>query len=444
MRHLLEVLAVFDFLPGVHAVGGCVRDALLGVEAADVDLATSATPEEVTRLALERGLRVLPTGLVHGTVTLMSEQRGAVEVTTYRRDVSCDGRRATVAYAASIEDDLSRRDFTINAIALAPDGCLVDPFGGAHDLKAGVLRFVGDARERIHEDYLRVVRGYRFEARYGLTLDPESERVMREEAPGVPDWVSIERIVQEIDKAFAAPRAGGFLRRLYDGGILTHAAVLPEFAGAHALMQNPEHHPEGDVLTHTLEVVERAPDAYRWHALLHDVGKMRTAQPTPDGPWMVFHGHEAVGADLIPAIAKRLRLSNQLAESLEVVTRLHMLPLAYANSGAINARTIRRFQAKAGVHLGALEVLCRADAGERERAGMSELFTPLPAAQVAPALMGRHLLERGYRHADQPRQPGEVHFKRALEAAHQHQFDTGETDLDALAAVALATTHGAA
>src|SRR5690606_21128133 len=135
---------------------------------------TSATPEEVTRLALERGLRVLPTGLAHGTVTLMSKRYGAVEVTTYRRDVSCDGRRVTIAYAASIEDDLSRRDFTINAIALAPDGCLVDPFGGASDLKAGVLRFVGDARERIHEDYLRVVRGYRFEARYGLKLDPES------------------------------------------------------------------------------------------------------------------------------------------------------------------------------------------------------------------------------------------------------------------------------
>lgn len=439
MRHLLDVLDDFSFLPGVHAVGGCVRDTLLGIEAADVDLATSATPEEVMRLAQEHGLRVVPTGLAHGTVTLLHERHGSVEVTSYRRDVSCDGRRATVAFSGDIREDLARRDFTINAIALGPAGQLVDPFGGMRDLRAGVLRFVGSPRERIHEDFLRVVRGFRFEARYGFTLEPETERAMLGEAPAVPEWVSVERIVQELDKAFAAPRAGAFVRRLYDSGILTHELVLPEFAGAHALMQNPLHHPEGSVLAHTLEVIERAPSSHRWHALLHDIGKMRTGQPTPDGPWLTYHGHDAVGAEMIPVIAERLRLSNQLAASLEVVTRLHMLPLQYANANAINARAVRRFQAKAGPHLRDLEVLCRADVGERERAGMSELFTPLPEAQVKPALMGRHLLERGYRHADTPRHAGEVHFKRALEAAHQHQLDTGETNVDVLASLALAS-----
>ena len=149
-----------------YAVGGCTRNALLGVPVADVDIATSATPEEVVQLAGAAGLKPIPTGLEHGTITVVSNGEPH-EVTTFRNDVDTDGRRATVAFSDNISDDAVRRDFTVNALYVEADGTLHDPLGGLPDIKARRFRFIEAAAQRIEEDYLRILRFFRFTAWYG-------------------------------------------------------------------------------------------------------------------------------------------------------------------------------------------------------------------------------------------------------------------------------------
>ena len=260
---ILPTLTRLGFLGECFAVGGCVRDTLLGLEPHDLDVATPLHPEEVMRRARAEGVRVIPTGLAHGTVTLLLGNE-VVEVTTYRRDVTTNGRHATVRFSQTLSEDLARRDFTINALAVDPTGQLIDPFGGTADLSARRLRAVGDAGERFAEDYLRVVRALRFAARFGLTLEPSTATAMHKAAPGVAQHVSVERVVDEFNKAFAHDGAGQFIRELYRAGVLQ--ALILEFTGMDALTQNPRYHPEGDVLTHTSLVVEHAPARYRWHA----------------------------------------------------------------------------------------------------------------------------------------------------------------------------------
>src|SRR6478752_9303680 len=158
--------AVMAALPEARVVGGAVRDTLAPREVREIDLATPRTPEQVTQALREAGLRAVPTGLAHGTVTAVSDGQG-FEVTTLRRDVQTDGRRAVVAFTDDWRADAARRDFTINAMSLTRAGEVFDYFGGIADLRAGVLRFVGDPATRIAEDYLRILRYFRFLARYG-------------------------------------------------------------------------------------------------------------------------------------------------------------------------------------------------------------------------------------------------------------------------------------
>ena len=394
---ILQTLAKLTFIGERHAVGGCVRDALMGLAPHDIDVATPLHPEEVMRRAIAAGIRVVPTGLAHGTVTLLLDGE-AVEVTTYRRDVSTDGRHATVAFAETLEEDLARRDFTLNAVAVDPTGQLIDPFGGIADLKARRLRALGNPDERFAEDYLRVVRGVRFCSRFGFTAEPATATALNEAAPEVARHVSVEHVVDEFDKAFAHAGAGRFIRELYRVGVLQ--AFIPEFTGFDELAQHPEHHPEGNVLEHTCLVVQQAPAAYRWHALLHDIGKRATAQRSPHGPWYSFKGHEHVGAKMIAGIAARLKLSNALTEALETTTRLHMQPLhLWKGSTEPSRRAVRRLQSTAGVHLKALEAVCRAD--RMGRTGptddfLSALFTPLASEETTPVLKGRHLIAAGW------------------------------------------------
>ena len=431
---ITRTLTAFSFLPQVHAVGGAVRDALLGLHPNDVDLATSAHPDEVMRLVQAQGWTAVATGIDHGTITAVHPDLGHVEITTFRHDIETDGRRATIAFAESILEDLARRDLTINAIAYNLNEGVVDPFGGTQDLRAGVIRFVLDPVQRIEEDRLRVIRALRFAARFGFEIEATTFEAVVKAAPTVLDHVSIERVRDEISKSFEDSKPSVLLRELYNLGILTDARVLSELSGAHVLTQNPAYHPEGDVLTHILEVVDRAPISHRWHALLHDIGKPATAERDPAGDWYRFYGHAEVGADLIPHIARRLRLPNNFADSLEVVTRLHMLPLEYSRH-SITDRMVRRFQARAGEYLDDLHVLCLADADER-REVPEQLFEPLPTA-VKPVLQGRHLVAAGYRHATTDTSGAHVNFGAALQRAYEYQLDTGCTDVQELLRVAV-------
>ncbi|AXC50984.1 CCA tRNA nucleotidyltransferase [Paracoccus suum] len=207
-------------------VGGAVRDALLGLEVRDIDIATSAAPDVVVALAREAGIRSVPTGIEHGTVTLIACGRH-FEVTSFRRDVATDGRHATVAYTADLAEDAARRDFTMNALYADAAGAVLDPTGsGLSDLAARRLRFVGDASARITEDYLRALRFFRFHAHYGAPgrADPEALAATAAHAPGL-QTLSRERVGAEVRRLLDAPDPTEALRLMAQTGVL--AAVLP-------------------------------------------------------------------------------------------------------------------------------------------------------------------------------------------------------------------------
>ena len=220
IRSALEELY---FLSDAYVVGGAVRDSLIGRESDDIDVATRDRPETVKAKAEFRGWNTVDTGIDHGTVTLLKGD-SEYEVTTFRRDVSTDGRNATVEFATAVEEDLKRRDFTINAMAAGLDSSgnefMKDPFGGIEDLINERIRAVGDPKTRFREDLLRIVRAFRFGARYGFEIgDPERSAI--EELSGeVVDNVSPERITAEIKKAMKSPNPHSFTSKLVGSGIL--------------------------------------------------------------------------------------------------------------------------------------------------------------------------------------------------------------------------------
>lgn len=215
--------AVLKALPDARMVGGCVRDTLAGRTVADVDLATPHPPDVVTRALQAAGLRVVPTGLDHGTVTAVSGGRG-FEVTTLRRDEATDGRHAQVAWTEDWQEDAARRDFTINAMSMLPDGTVFDYFGGVDDLHAGRVRFVGDPAARIREDYLRILRFFRFHARYGHgDPDPAAVDALRDGVPGL-DRLSPERVWSELKRILATVEPPGDLRGAI--GLMDRLGVL--------------------------------------------------------------------------------------------------------------------------------------------------------------------------------------------------------------------------
>ena len=219
--------AVLKALPNARLVGGCVRDALVGLTTADIDLATPDPPGRVIERLAASGLKMAPTGLQHGTVTAISDHRG-FEVTTLRRDVATDGRHATVAWTDDWREDAARRDFTINAMSMTPDGAVHDYFGGRADLAAGQVRFVGAAAERIGEDYLRILRFFRFHARYGAgPADTEAIGAIRQGVPGLAR-LSPERVWSELKRILIIPALHDTLALMRDTGVL--AALLPDTA----------------------------------------------------------------------------------------------------------------------------------------------------------------------------------------------------------------------
>ncbi len=220
--------AVLAALPRARVVGGAVRDHLLGLPVGEVDLATPEPPEEVARELAAAGLKSAPTGIAHGTVTAIAMGRG-FEVTTLRRDLATDGRHATVAFGADWEADARRRDFTINAMSMDRDGTVFDFHGGRDDLAAGRIRFVGDPAARIAEDYLRVLRFFRFHARFGrVAPDAATLAAIRDGVPGLAR-LAPERVWREVRGLLAAPSPAEALEMMRATGVL--AAVLPEAVG---------------------------------------------------------------------------------------------------------------------------------------------------------------------------------------------------------------------
>ncbi len=220
-----ETRAVLDALRAggatVRFVGGCVRDAVAGRAISDIDLATEAPPERVAELLQAAGLKAIPTGIAHGTITAVSAGR-PFEVTTLRHDVETDGRHAVVAFTDDWEADAARRDFTMNALSLEPDGLLHDPFGGVADLRAGRVRFVGDPYQRIEEDVLRLLRYFRFYAHYGRPPpDPEALRACANMAHLLPR-LSAERVRVELLKLLAAPDPAPVVHLMREEGVLDH------------------------------------------------------------------------------------------------------------------------------------------------------------------------------------------------------------------------------
>ncbi len=222
-----ELAAVMAALPEARVVGGAVRDTLAGRTVTEVDLATVETPEQVSEALHAAGLRAVPTGLDHGTVTALAAGRG-FEVTTLRRDVETDGRHAVVAFTGDWRADAARRDFTINAMSLTRAGEVFDYFGGIADLRAGIVRFVGDPATRIAEDYLRILRYFRFLARYGAGAPEQAAlAAIRASVPGLTR-LSAERVWSELVRILSAPEPRTAIRLMAELGVLD--AVLPEGA----------------------------------------------------------------------------------------------------------------------------------------------------------------------------------------------------------------------
>lgn len=407
--------------PELYAVGGCVRDYILQIQPQDIDYTTSLLPDEIISRAKTAGFSVVLTGVEHGTVTVIVDGI-SYEITTFRKDNNCDGRKAEVEFCDSLMDDLNRRDFTINAIAMNPRGIFFSPIGALGELKhLGVIRTVGNPHERFTEDYLRIIRMARFAARFDFYIDFRTLDAAMCLSHNVMDHVSPERIFMEFNKAFKFSHAGRFLSILHEIGLFTR--IFPEFEDFDITEQDPVYHPEGVVAKHIYEVVDRADSLHRWHAMLHDVGKVQTFKKYGN-----FHGHDALGAEMINGIADRLKFPNHLRDSIIATTKYHMYPTMMSSNG-IKPKQCRKFQSKVMPHLDALKAVVMADKGNRF-CEVEPLFDPLPVdTTILPVLLGRHLLEKGIAPS---KEMGEM-----LKRAYAYQIEEGVCNLDELLKVAM-------
>ncbi|PZO66965.1 MAG: CCA tRNA nucleotidyltransferase [Paracoccus denitrificans] len=332
-------------------VGGAVRNALMGLPAHDIDIATDARPEEVVAAAKTAGLKTVPTGIDHGTVTVIVHGR-PFEVTTFRRDVETDGRRAVVAFSDRIEDDAERRDFTMNALYADAEGRIIDPVGGLPDLAARRLRFVGDPDARIVEDYLRILRFFRFYAHYAQpgTADGAALAACAHNAPGLAG-ISHERIGAEMRKLLAAPDPTEAVQLMDQTGVLSQLLGAANAGRLAALIG--------------VEDQFLAPDALRWPVRL-------AALQAGDA-------------------ANRLRLSKQEArDQVELASDLPLHEIAY-RFGPRVARGVAALRATDGKTI-------RPDWRDAIAAAVDATF-PISAADVMPQLTGAQV-GRGLRAAE--------------------------------------------
>ncbi len=332
-----------------YFAGGCVRDLLLGREPLDFDVATSATPEQV----LAMFPRTFAVGAQFGVVLVVDafdEAEILTEVATFRNDGAYkDGRRPeSVSYTDSAEQDVLRRDFTINGMLLDPeklraegnvDEAVLDFVGGREDLQQGIIRAIGDPRQRFAEDKLRMLRAVRFAARFGFEIEDQTLGAIRAAAPQIQQ-VSYERVREELTRMLTEGAARRAFELLEQTGLLVE--VLPEVARMRGVEQPPQYHPEGDVLIHTLMLLEQLPmgvsATLAWGALLHDVGKPATFRIAPDR--IRFDGHVEIGVRMAEKICQRLRMSNSDTEQILALVANHM---RFADVEKMRDSTLKRF-----------------------------------------------------------------------------------------------------
>ena len=300
-----------------YAVGGCVRDALLGLTPHDYDLCTAATPAQIKAVFCDRNLVLA--GEKHGTVGVITPE-GVVEITAFRTEGNyLDNRHPEkVTFVTDIREDLSRRDFTVNAMAYSPTRGFVDPFGGREDLENKVLRAVGNASERFREDSLRILRGVRFAVRFGLMPDPDTEKAMFHLAP-LMENLARERVFEELCQLLPLVNAQDLIRCT---PVLAQA--IEEIAPTVGFDQHSSHHAY-DVFSHTAHVTEAVPGelALRWAALLHDLGKPAAFTLGEDGQGH-FYGHAQIGAQIADTVLLRLKAPTALRERVVFLIKHHM------------------------------------------------------------------------------------------------------------------------
>lgn len=327
VQYCMETLEQAGF--EAFAVGGCVRDALLGICPNDYDLCTNAIPTETA--GLFAGFTLVRSGEKHGTIGVVVEGQ-VVEITTYRTEGGYQDSRHPdwVRFVSSLEEDLARRDFTVNAMAYNPKTGYVDPFGGREDLKNKVLRTVGEPRERFSEDALRILRGVRFGVRFGLTPETATLQGMKDLAPTM-EKLARERVFEELCKLLPLVTAEDLLQYAQ-----VLAQAVPALAPCVGFDQCNPHHIY-DVYAHTAHVVENTPGdlILRWAALLHDCGKPQCF--TRDDGVGHFYGHAQVGAKLAEEVLTELRAPKALRERVVFLVGHHMNPLE-ADKGLLRRR----------------------------------------------------------------------------------------------------------
>ena len=408
-----------------YLVGGCVRDLLLGQVPKDFDVATSARPEAVLQL-FQRAFGV---GAHFGVVLVPLVVDGAeivTEVATYRTDGAySDGRRPDqVQYTEDPGQDVLRRDFTINGMLLDVDryaatgsaaAAVLDLVGGQADLRAHVVRAIGDPMRRFTEDKLRMLRAVRFAARFDFAIDPATLQAARTLASVIAQ-VSRERVRDELTRMLTEGRAASAFRMLESTGLLER--ILPEVAAMRGVDQPPEWHPEGDVWVHTLLLLEKLPagcsPTLAWGALLHDVGKPPTFTRTDR---IRFYGHAEVGTRMAEAICQRLRFSNEDTVQILALVANHM---RFGDVERMKESTLKRFfrLPRFEEHLALHRLDCASSHNRLELYHYAKArYEAAPAQELRPALLvtGRDLIAAGYRAG-----PG---FRAMLDTAEDAQLE---------------------
>ena len=378
LRELLRIAPVIDELGArfeaageqIALVGGPVRDAMLGRLQNDLDFTTSARPEVTEKLLKGWADAVWDMGRAFGTIGCRKDE-WQVEITTYRSErYDADSRKPTVDYGDSLAGDLGRRDFTVNAMAVAlPGREFEDPFGGLADLADQVLRTPGAPEDSFSDDPLRMMRAARFAAQLGFTVHAAVQAAMTDMASRIT-IVSAERVRDELVKLVNAPSPRLGLTLLVETGLAEH--VLPELPAL--ALERDEHHRHKDVYEHTLTVLEQSIDledrlgdgpdfVSRFAALMHDVGKPRTRRFQDDGT-VTFHHHDVVGAKITRKRMKALRFSNDDIDAVSELVELHLRFHGYG-SGEWTDSAVRRYVRDAGDQLERLHVLTRADSTTR-------------------------------------------------------------------------------
>ncbi|MCW2841331.1 MAG: tRNA nucleotidyltransferase [Aeromicrobium sp.] len=356
----------------LSVVGGPVRDAVLGRPGNDWDFATSARPDDIERIAAGWADAIWDVGREFGTIGLRKDDH-QLEITTYRSDAyDLASRKPEVRFGDTLDGDLSRRDFSVNAMAIRlPSREFVDLFGGLADIDDRLLRTPVTPEQSFSDDPLRMMRAARFVAQLGFTAAPEVVAAMTEMAARL-EIVSAERVRDELDKLVTGAHPVAGLRLLVDSGLAAH--MLPELPAL--ILERDEHHRHKDVYEHSLTVLEQAialegrlerrPDVViRLAALLHDIGKPRTRR-FAEGGTVTFHHHDVVGAKLVRKRLRALRYSNDVIDQVATLVELHLRFHGYG-SGEWTDSAVRRYVRDAGDQLERLHILTRADCTTRNQ-----------------------------------------------------------------------------